>query len=91
MSDKVILDLCGGTGAWSKPYKEAGYDVRVITLPKHDIRTYKPPINRQKMYTAYYPLHHVRCLVWHEQQQKFQETSIAVWKLSKDVWKLFGK
>src|SRR3990167_9859379 len=35
--DKIILDLCGGTGAWSKPYKEAGYDVRVLTLPKHDI------------------------------------------------------
>lgn len=41
--DKIILDLCGGTGAWSKPYKDAGYDVRVITLPKHDIRFYKPP------------------------------------------------
>jgi hypothetical protein len=34
---KVILDLCGGTGAWSKPYKEAGYDVRLIDLP-NDIR-----------------------------------------------------
>jgi site-specific DNA-cytosine methylase len=36
-SDKIILDLCGGTGAWSKPYKEAGYNVNVITLPKYDI------------------------------------------------------
>lgn len=26
-SDKIILDLCGGTGSWSRPYKEAGYDV----------------------------------------------------------------
>lgn len=34
---KIILDLCGGTGSWSKPYKEAGYDVRVITLPEYDI------------------------------------------------------
>jgi hypothetical protein len=34
---KIILDLCGGTGAWSKPYKDAGYDVRVITLPEFDI------------------------------------------------------
>lgn len=42
---KIILDLCGGTGAWSKPYKDAGYDVRVITLPTHDILTYKPPKN----------------------------------------------
>lgn len=39
----IILDLCGGTGAWSKPYKEAGYDVRVITLPGQDVRLYKPP------------------------------------------------
>lgn len=22
--DKIILDPCGGTGAWSKPYKDAG-------------------------------------------------------------------
>lgn len=40
---KIILDLCGGTGSWSKPYKEAGYDVRVITLPEYDVLTYKPP------------------------------------------------
>lgn len=42
---RIILDLCGGTGTWSKPYKEAGYDVRNITLPDHDVRTYKPPQN----------------------------------------------
>lgn len=41
MTEKVILDLCGGTGAWSKPYKDNGYDVRVITLPE-DIRLYCP-------------------------------------------------
>ena len=35
---RIILDLCGGTGAWSKPYVEAGYDVRVITLPVYDVR-----------------------------------------------------
>jgi hypothetical protein len=44
-SDKIILDLCGGTGSWSLPYKEAGYDVRLITLPEHDILIYKPPSN----------------------------------------------
>lgn len=42
-SDKIILDLCGGTGSWSKPYRDAGYDVRVITLPEHDVCTYVPP------------------------------------------------
>lgn len=36
--NKVILDLCGGTGSWSKPYKDAGYQVIVVTLPHHDIR-----------------------------------------------------
>lgn len=43
--NKIILDLCGGTGAWSKPYKDAGYDVRVITLPEHDVLTYRHPSN----------------------------------------------
>lgn len=42
---KIILDLCGGTGAWGKPYKDAGYDVRLITLPEYDVLTYKPPEN----------------------------------------------
>lgn len=37
---KIILDLCGGTGAWSKPYKETGYDVKVVTLPE-DVRLFK--------------------------------------------------
>lgn len=43
--DKIILDLCGGTGAWSRPYKEAGYDVRVITLPEQSVEKYHPPEN----------------------------------------------
>ena len=33
----VILDLCGGTGSWSKPFSDAGYDVFVITLPEYDV------------------------------------------------------
>ena len=40
---KIILDLCGGTGSWSKPYKDNGYDVRNITLPEYDVLTYKLP------------------------------------------------
>jgi len=43
--DKIILDLCGGTGSWSRPYEEAGYNVRNITLPHRDVRTYIPPEN----------------------------------------------
>jgi hypothetical protein len=42
---KIILDLCGGTGSWSKPYQEACYDVRVITLPEHTVLNYTPPEN----------------------------------------------
>ncbi len=39
----IILDLCGGTGSWSKPYSDAGYEVINVTLPDTDVRTYKPP------------------------------------------------
>lgn len=40
---KVILDLCGGTGSWATPYTDAGYDVRLVTLPDQDVREYNPP------------------------------------------------
>lgn len=39
----IVLDLCGGTGSWARPYKEAGYDVRTITLPDNDVMTYELP------------------------------------------------
>ena len=35
--NKIIVDLCGGTGAWSKKYKEAGYIVINVTLPFYDV------------------------------------------------------
>jgi len=44
-SKKIILSLCGGTGAWERPYKDAGYEVINVTLPEYDVRTYIPPIN----------------------------------------------
>lgn len=35
---KIILDLCGGTGAWSKYYAQnSEYKVYVLTLPDYDI------------------------------------------------------
>lgn len=37
MKDRVILDLCAGSGAWSQPYAEAGYIVLPVTLPE-DVR-----------------------------------------------------
>ena len=39
----IILDLCGGTGSWSKPYRDAGYDVRILTLPENDVRLFEAP------------------------------------------------
>lgn len=44
---KIILDLCGGSGSWSKPYKDAGYEVINVTLPEYDVRTFHwdgPPV-----------------------------------------------
>jgi site-specific DNA-cytosine methylase len=38
---KTVLDLCGGTGSWSKPYAEAGYRVVLITLPDNDVRKFR--------------------------------------------------
>lgn len=40
--EKTILSLCSGTGAWEKPYADAGYEVEVVTLP-NDVRLYRPP------------------------------------------------
>lgn len=40
---RKLLDLCGGCGAWSKPFRDAGWDVQVVTLPEHDVCTYSPP------------------------------------------------
>lgn len=45
-SSKIILDLCAGTGAWSEPYRKAGYDVRRIDIEDgQDVRLYFPPAN----------------------------------------------
>lgn len=72
--DKIILDLCGGTGSWSKPYKEAGYDVRLITLPYYDVRTYKPPENVYGVLAAP-PCTHFSiagCHLWNEKDRTGQ-------------------
>ena len=52
--NKIILSLCGGTGAWEEPYRQHPdiYDVRNITLPDYDVRTYKPPENVYGILTA---------------------------------------
>jgi len=43
---RTILDLCAGTGAWSEPYRLAGYDVRRVTLPDGDVHTMRIPSER---------------------------------------------
>lgn len=36
---KIIFDLCAGSGSWSKPYKDAGYDVVEIDIKTNqDVR-----------------------------------------------------
>lgn len=41
MRKKIILDLCGGSGSWSRPWVLAGYDVRLLTLPEYDVTRIK--------------------------------------------------
>lgn len=36
--DRLILDLCAGSGSWSQPYVDAGYQVVRMTLPETDVR-----------------------------------------------------
>jgi len=36
----IILDLCGGTGSWSKPFEKAGFLVYNITLPKYNVKNF---------------------------------------------------
>lgn len=52
--DKIILDLCGGTGAWSKPYKDAGYDVRVVTIPEYDVRLFPSTTSDEPRYPRHF-------------------------------------
>ena len=42
---RIVLDLCGGTGSWSAPYRAAGYDVRLVdpAADSGDVRLYRPP------------------------------------------------
>jgi hypothetical protein len=40
IGERLILDLCAGSGAWSEPYRAAGYPVRRVTLPADDVRSF---------------------------------------------------
>lgn len=42
--EEIIYDLCGGTGSWSLPYKQAGFEVRIIDMNKGgDVRLLHKP------------------------------------------------
>lgn len=41
LKNKIILDLCGGTGAWAKPFFDNGYTVITMTLPDYDIEKWR--------------------------------------------------
>lgn len=51
MSERgVVLDLCGGSGNWSAPYRELGFEVLVVDPAteledgvRADVRTWEPP------------------------------------------------
>ncbi|MDB5350537.1 MAG: hypothetical protein JWN86_1784 [Planctomycetota bacterium] len=44
MQSRIILDLCSGSGEWSRPYAEAGYRVVPIDLDRgEDIRLFSFP------------------------------------------------
>lgn len=57
----IVLDLCGGSGSWSRPFQQAGYDVRLITLPKYDVLNYEPPKNVWGILAAP-PMYRVFCI-----------------------------
>ncbi len=39
ITGRLIFDLCGGTGAWSEPYKKAGYKICLVDWP-NDVRLF---------------------------------------------------
>jgi hypothetical protein len=83
---KIILDLCGGTGSWSKPYKEAGYDVRVITLPEYDLFTYEPPKNVYGILAAPTCTHFSFCRTNAKEPRNLREAMRLVERCLQIIW-----
>lgn len=84
---RLILDLCGGTGAWSRPYAEAGYDVRLVTLPEHDVRTYQPPLNVHGILAAppctEFAVSGARW--WKTKPERLLWDAISIWAACRDI------
>lgn len=48
MTSRLVIDLCGGTGSWSRPWVEAGYQVELVTLPMCDVRRYSEKMDTRR-------------------------------------------
>jgi len=83
---KIILDLCGGTGSWSKPYVDAGYDVRVITLPYYDVFTYEPPANVYGILAAPTCTHFSLCRTNAKVQRDLEGSMMLVKRCLEIIW-----
>lgn len=106
-SKKIIIDLCGGTGSWSAPYKANGYDVRVITLPEYDLlerttiegggrlylqnETDRRSGSRLERFTGYSPRRRVPCSHLRGRRRKPLVTSRELWSSSRNASVLFGR
>ena len=67
----LILDLCGGSGSWSKPYRDAGYRIEVIDPVRNgqDVRL---------MERISVPIHGILaappCTVWSYARNRYEPT-----------------
>ena len=66
-----ILDLCGGSGAWSQPYREAGYDVEIVdpAVDGRDVRLLERLSGHVHGILAAPP-----CTVWSYARNRYQPT-----------------
>lgn len=85
-SEKIILDLCGGTGSWSRPYKDAGYDVRVITLPEYDVFNYEPPKGVYGVLAAPTCTHFSLCRTNAKQRRNLERAMELVKRCLEIIW-----
>jgi hypothetical protein len=67
----IVLDLCGGSGAWSKPYADAGYDVEIVDLVRdgRDVRLLERFSGRVHGILAAPP-----CTVWSYARNRYPPT-----------------
>jgi len=70
-----ILDLCGGSGAWSKPYADAGYDVLIIdpVADGRDVRLLQAKQGRIHGILAAPP-----CTVWSYARNRYPPTEAEI-------------